>query len=130
MSRVWRIRLLWVWMAMWTWKLLAVLLLPLLLLLLLVLLMHLLLLLHFLLLPRPVVLQDKWIAMVRVRPVSLVLARTLAPCFATQLLLLLVQQLWAATRGGLVLRAGLLLKLLLLRRDHRDLVLFASVKHE
>jgi len=82
MSRVWRIRLLWVWMAMWTWKLLAVLLLPLLLLMLLVLLMHLLLLLHFLLLPRPVVLQDRWIATVRVRPVSLVLARTLAPCFA------------------------------------------------
>ena len=67
----------------------------------------------------------------RVRPVSLVLARTLAPCFATQLLLLLVQQLWAATRGGLVLRAGLLLTLLLLlRRDHRDLVLSASVKRE
>ena len=118
---------------MWTWKLLAVLLLPLLLVMLLVLLMHLLLLLHFLLLPRPVVvLQDRWIATVRVRPVSLVLARTLAPCFATQLYLLLVQQLWAATRGGLVLQDGLLLKLvvLLLRRDHRDLVLFASVKHE
>ena len=119
---------------MWTWKLLAVLLPPLLLLMLLALLMHLLLLLHFLLLPRPVaVLQDGWIATVRVRPVSLVLARTLAPCFATQLFLLLAQELWAATRGGLVLRAGLLLKLvllLLLRRDRRDLVLFASVKHE
>ena len=30
----------------------------------------------------------------------------------------------------LLLRAGLLLTLLPLRRDHRDLVLFASEKHE